>query len=627
MIISSFVASKFNLIPKKDMPAPISTPIPKIQAPQHQKFIFNNIQHLNFDGRLPNEIKKPLTKKFESLVTAQRYGANISLSKITEHLTSNDKVKSGTINFIPKVGDKAVDGFESLTIFFNKNAKSTKLIAFNPKTPDKKVKVLIKNNTNPQTDVRLFLQKGQVTLGLNDGKNLLIASDGKINAKDGSIMANMGKKDYKPLTIKIPQIKESPKTGLALSEMPRNYKGKPLIIGVKRGIAVHEHIAKIEDFLNSKNVELKTPEKFFNMKQQPMILSGGAGSRFIPGAELTKVGTTTLKSLVNTPTGDSPIIDMMKNLHEGGIFDLRGAKLEKDIKFVIEEARPGDNFNSTLSAYKALDKKEDGYCFFPNDAICNMPIGVKKLVEKHNEGNALVTMLLKEIPAEQCINKYGIVSMKNDTVVDLVEKPKSLDSIGLKKGQKVTTSIFQFIVSDEAMKINDKLLKNGLRTKGGKKIAWSEDLFGTLATIANHKKPAEMKKACPALENVPDKILLECKDIAKNKTVKAVSSTEPWADTGDLGDLREVSEKIASGKLFLSKKVNAHVAKASDSKGLIAQNEAQKNAVLKDYNIEGNVMSFDSGNQFSEKALIDAEKIKARSMSSNGFDYDNYVKE
>jgi len=625
MIICKISASRLQ---KQDAPSPVSSPIVTAPKPQMRHLPFNNIQNINFEGRLSSEIKKPLTKHIESLVAQQRYGANISLSKIVEHLKSNDKVKSGTINFTPKVGEKTVDGFESLSIYFEKNKKSTKLIAFNPKTPDQKVKVRIKNDINTNTDVRLFLQKGKVTAGIDDGKNLMIAQDGKINAKNGSVMLDMGKKDYQPLAIKIPEVKEVLKAGMPLSQMERTYQGKPLVIGVKRGVAVHEHIAKIEDFLNSKDVVLKTPKKFFEMKQQPMILSGGTGSRFIPGAELTKDGATTLKSLVNTPTGDSPIIDMMKNLHEAGVYDLRGAKVERDIKFVIEDARPGDNFNSTLSAYKGLDKKEDGYCFFPNDAICNMPKGVKKLVEKHNEGNSLVTILMKEMTAKECMNKYGIVSMKDDNIVGFVEKPTAamIKDLGLKLEDKVTPSIFQFMVSDEAMKINDKLLKNGLETKAGQKIAWSEDLFFPLTTIANHQEPQAMKKACPTLAKVPDEILMECKQIAGSKTVKAVSSNEPWADTGDLGDLRKVSEEIARGELFLSAKTNAHVAKAADTKGLIAQNEAQKNTILKDYNVEGNVMSFDSGPQFSEKALVDAEKVKGRSMSSDGFDYDNFLK-
>lgn len=253
-----------------------------------------------------------------------------------------------------------------------------------------------------------------------------------------------------------------------------------------------------------------------------VILTAGEGTRMRP--------LTTTRPKTMLITGGKPLIQYnIEALRDGGIKDITlvvgykkevieeyfgdGSDFGVHINYAVQEGQLG-TAHAIASAEKFID---ESFIVLNGDIIVSYDL-IRNLIEKYatrtsNNVKSVMTLIEVDNPSN-----YGIVSMMNDKIIDIIEKPEP---------EKAPSNLANAGIYLFSLEIFDAIRKTELSERGEYEITDSLDIelsegWEILGLISNEKwmdvgRPWELLKANhDFLEHMPDDIQGE---IEENVTI------------------------------------------------------------------------------------------------------------
>jgi len=203
---------------------------------------------------------------------------------------------------------------------------------------------------------------------------------------------------------------------------------------------------------------------------QAVILAAGEGKRVRP---LTK---SRPKGLI--PVANRPIIEYAINaLNQAGIRDIiviAGYRKEQVIRFLNEldpsiEVEVQDKQLGTAHALLCAESLIKGnFLLLPGDNYID-PQSIKTIAAHEN------AMLVKDHPSP---SNFGVVSIKDGYVTDIVEKPEHAPSFTVSTGIfSLTSDVFGYIRNNDITDVIDCMIRDGIRIKALEALDWQDALY------------------------------------------------------------------------------------------------------------------------------------------------------
>ncbi len=471
--------------------------------------------------------------------------------------------------------------------------------------------------------------KGNLMAVVEDGDNLLLTNSGSFSKKDDSegslkIDAMTQGSRFTPFEVqdvKVEKIDPKPSIG----------SGTQIVIGLENHRFVDETKASVKEFVDKVNSgEIVLPQ-FVEAKNakdvQLIMLAGGFGSR----AEYTNAssgaifhdepnGAQSTKGVFRTATGLTPMETTFITLHKAGLLDCSKGNLgiDKNIKFYLNRGKNRGNGEFSADLWNTMnEEKYNSALIFPNDSMSRMTESIKKANDLINSGDAAIAMIAKKVPYQKCIKNFGIIKYDPKTyeIEGFKEKPDTVPQEYMDKDGMCITNTFQFGVSKEAFKVLN-MFENYFKDAEKESRDWSKQYIPILKALIDNPidtisdieniKQLLAKTLGNKPEDLPDKLIVEAKEILGSQKLYVIPTEEPWADCGSLNALYDTTVEIAKGNFKLEDFEMARAISCVNPKtGLIASSPEQKAEIEKKYDIQGKVMSVNKAIKVNKKDVED----------------------
>ncbi len=500
--------------------------------------------------------------------------------------------------------------------------------------------IRIEQDPNSPEKAYVLNTKGNLMTVLEDNDDVLMTNYGEItklpdnNQSHVKITAIQNNDEY------FKKFVPNPQPVIEKKWLPSQGEGTEIVIGMEDGRFVNEVIDSIITFIDKINRgeivldQFKAKEGAKNT--QLAMLAGGFGSR----AEYTnasssgifhgkKDGAQSTKGVFRTATGLTPMETTFITLHNAGLLDCSPEKIGigKNIKLYLNKSGINKgNGGFTVDLYNKMDREgRKSLCIFPNDSMSRMTNATIKMNELMDTGKVAIAMIAKEVSANNAAKKLGIMKLNEDNeILEFAEKPKMDDIIkyGFENKGKCLANTFQFAVSKEAFKALS-IIEEYLPTGANKESRdWSKVYVPIVMGLSKFDKYDDiinyLKANVKDVEiNIPEKAIFEAKNALKGQKVYAVTTSEPWADCGNLDSLYYTTMQIANGDFKLEDFECKHVLDCINyDTGLITSSPEQKERIESKYDIKGKVMvvpqakkvNSNLANEYTANGLITVNK-------------------